>query len=87
MAFIGVPVKILPFPIFDLQARAICEAFQNRVPLPSQSEMKKHLEEEGLVRQNEFNLTPEQFHYMSSLLQWHYYKNLTEFFGFSKPPP
>lgn len=76
MAFIGLPIRICPFPQFSLQARLIAAVLMQKTILPSTEEM---LEDE----ENDFQAKMSQGikHHYAHLLgprQWDYNKEITE---------
>ncbi|KAJ7959883.1 Flavin-containing monooxygenase [Quillaja saponaria] len=41
LSFVGIPWKVVPFPMFELQSKWIAGALSNRIALPSKEEMMK----------------------------------------------
>ncbi|KAK9712157.1 monooxygenase [Basidiobolus ranarum] len=46
LAFIGLPVKVVPFPMAQYQAAYVAQVFSEKVNLPSQQEMKEWYQEQ-----------------------------------------
>src|SRR5690606_20046737 len=61
LAFIGLPQKVIPFPIAQAQAATVRRVWENRLPLPDKSHMKKW-EQDRLIRTG-----PAKFHRMPDL--------------------
>jgi len=45
IAFIGLPLKIVPFPLFEMQARWFLRRIAGRYPFPSRKEMEQQVED------------------------------------------
>ena len=73
LAFVGLPWKVAPFPLFDIQARSIAHAWRtNQLPssstiLDSQTTEKLHAEA--------FSLPPHYLHMLGDR-QWAYFRSL-----------
>lgn len=71
LAFVGLPWKVVPFPLFEYQAKYIARLLAGQLTLPSVADMKahiaafnKHLDQEG---------TPVRYaHMMPNNTQWEY---------------
>ena len=75
IAFIGIPWKILPFPLFDVQARYVAAIWSGKSSLPSMKEIKEIFDQEasfhekaGLPEHYLHCLGLSQFNYCSKLL-------------------
>lgn len=44
LSFVGLPWKVAPFPLFELQSKWIAGVLSNRIALPSEEEMTKDIE-------------------------------------------
>jgi hypothetical protein len=53
LAVIGVPIKVLPFPLFDLQVRFFCNHLAGEFTLPSKAEMDAFTEAEKARRKEQ----------------------------------
>jgi hypothetical protein len=75
LAFIGVPQRIVPFPLFQMQARWFANLLDGRIDLPSTAEMHARLDlerqryrREGRERHHYRNLAgDEQYAYVDTL--------------------
>jgi hypothetical protein len=81
LSFVGLPQKVIPFPLSQLQARWIAKVLSGKVQLPSQSEMMKSVQ--AFYAQFEASGSPmDHLHYLqgdsqvsSCCLLWeHFYK-------------
>ncbi|KAL3701103.1 hypothetical protein R1sor_019125 [Riccia sorocarpa] len=75
LSFVGLPSKILPFPLFQAQAKWIAKVLTGKVKLPSQSAMmadvEKYyldLEAKGVPRHETLGLELETFEYVNWML-------------------
>ncbi|KAL2268680.1 hypothetical protein VTJ83DRAFT_3526 [Remersonia thermophila] len=64
LAFIGLPIKVVPFPVAESQAALVARTWTNQLPLPTRAEMRRwEAEEEEAVRRgrspNNFHVWPE----------------------------
>jgi len=75
MSFIGVPMKVAPFPLFDLQARFVAASLAGRLWLPSHQQMLEAIREEL-----EACADRRHFHVFAAA-QWSYNDRLAEMIG------
>jgi hypothetical protein len=60
LAFVGLPIKVTPFPLAETQAALVARTWANLLPLPSKEEMRRwEKEEEEVVRNGR---SPGNFH-------------------------
>ncbi|KAK4138750.1 FAD/NAD(P)-binding domain-containing protein [Trichocladium antarcticum] len=59
LAFSGLPIKVVPFPLSESQAAVIARTWANLLPLPPVEEMRKGEEEEAGRRGGELHVWPE----------------------------
>ncbi|KAA8497487.1 Flavin-containing monooxygenase FMO GS-OX-like 4 [Porphyridium purpureum] len=71
VAFVGLPWKVAPFPLFYFQSRWIAAVFSGRAVLPSQSEMHADREREQQLREGDMGL-PRRYMHMLEQRQWEY---------------
>lgn len=74
MAFIGVPVKVCPFPQFNLQSQWIKSIFSGTYQLPTQTDMIQATTDEEAQQRVE-GVAPRHFHVMGER-QWNYNRDL-----------
>ncbi|XP_040987318.1 flavin-containing monooxygenase FMO GS-OX-like 4 isoform X3 [Juglans microcarpa x Juglans regia] len=68
LSFVGLPWKVLPFPLFELQSKWIAGALSNRFTLPSQEEMMEDVE--AFYTSLEASGTPKRYtHCMGASIQ------------------
>jgi hypothetical protein len=84
LAFIGIPVRIVPFPLFEKQAQWIAAVFTDKVSLPSANEMFQWIHED-LRWRKEVGIPPHQPHFLGSM-QWEYNDRLADFAGVPRLP-
>ncbi|XP_010546436.1 PREDICTED: flavin-containing monooxygenase FMO GS-OX-like 4 [Tarenaya hassleriana] len=70
LSFIGIPWKVVPFPMFELQSKWIAGILSGRIPLPSEEEMMENvktfyakLEAEGIPKRYTHRMGNTQFEY------------------------
>jgi hypothetical protein len=70
LSFVGLPWKVVPFPLFELQSKWIAGVLSNRFALPSQEKMMEDveafyssLEASGMPKRYTHNLGSSQFEY------------------------
>lgn len=85
MAFIGLCLRIIPFPCFDLQLRWILAVWTGAKELPSCDEMVQHYHHDYHQRLA-CGMPPHYAHYMGNL-QWDFYGLLVAMGGASPLPP
>jgi len=76
LAFIGLPFRIVPFPVFQRQARWLARSLAGRFPLPSLAERRRthcdeiaRLRDAGVAERHFHRLEDEQMDYMNRLAQ------------------
>ncbi|XP_052210269.1 flavin-containing monooxygenase FMO GS-OX-like 3 isoform X1 [Diospyros lotus] len=74
LSFVGLPWKVIPFPLFEFQSKWIAAILSGRVTLPTTDEMMadveqfyKALEESGFPKRYTHNLADYQFEYIDWL--------------------
>ncbi|XP_042877642.1 flavin-containing monooxygenase FMO GS-OX-like 4 [Penaeus japonicus] len=85
MAFLGIPVQICPFPMFDFQVRFFLQVLTGKLPLPSAEEMKAEVEREVEERLSN-GVESRHFHNMS-ILQWEYTRDMAALAGIHATKP
>jgi len=80
MSFIGIPMKVCPFPLFDRQVRFVVATLDGRFRLPSTDEMRNAVRKE-LESCLTAGKEPQHFHVFSTA-QWAYNDKLAEMAGF-----
>ncbi|ESW29329.1 hypothetical protein PHAVU_002G061500 [Phaseolus vulgaris] len=70
LSFVGLPWKIVPFPMFELQSKWIAGILSNRIALPSKEEMVEDIE--VFYSSLEATGTPKRYTHNMALLQWDY---------------
>ncbi|KAK9927507.1 hypothetical protein M0R45_024688 [Rubus argutus] len=70
LSFVGLPWKVVPFPLFELQSKWISGLLSNRITLPSEEEMMEDvrafytsLEASGIPKRYTHNMGDYQFEY------------------------
>jgi len=76
MAFIGIPIRICPFPQFSLQARLVTAVLTGKSLLPSATEMLK--DEERDFQDKISNGIKHHYAHMLGPQQWEYNDEMTE---------
>lgn len=76
LAFIGLPFRIVPFPVFQRQARWLARSLAGRFPLPSLAERHRthcdeiaRLRDAGVAERHFHRLEDEQMDYMNRLAE------------------
>lgn len=85
MSFVGVPKLIIPFPMFDRQARFIVAVLSGEMSLPAAGEMESDVRRE-FQELLSAGKPPKNFHTMQSA-QWAYNDWLAFAAGFEPLPP
>ncbi|BAU00465.1 Flavin-containing monooxygenase FMO GS-OX-like 4 [Vigna angularis] len=80
LSFVGVPWKIVPFPMFELQSKWIAAVLSNRIALPSKEEMLEDIE--AFYSSLEASGTPKRYTHNMGLLQWEYNDWIADQCGF-----
>ncbi|KAK7406236.1 hypothetical protein VNO78_07857 [Psophocarpus tetragonolobus] len=70
LSFVGLPWKVVPFPLFELQSKWIAGILSNRIALPSKEEMTKDIE--AFYSSLEASGTPKRYTHNLALHQWDY---------------
>ncbi|KAF6152992.1 hypothetical protein GIB67_021597 [Kingdonia uniflora] len=70
LSFVGLPWKVIPFPLFELQSKWVAGVLSGRIQLPSQEEMMAKVEEfylkleaAGVPKRYTHNMSDYQFDY------------------------
>jgi Flavin-binding monooxygenase-like len=84
MSFIGIPKKILPFPMFHCQVQFVLAQLSGKMVLPGFSAMEEDVRK-CYTEYVEMGNCPRHFHDMGSL-QWQYYDWLASSAGFEPLP-
>ncbi len=71
MAFVGIPLQICPFPLFDVQVRWFVRVLLGDRPLPAPAEMKEDTAREMRRLVDEMNIPEKHFHRFGRR-QWPY---------------
>lgn len=74
MAFIGLNVKIAPFPVFEVQCKVAARVFAGRAQLPSQSVMSASVDE-FQQQMKDLRVPPRHYHTLGDR-QWEYCNTL-----------
>lgn len=83
LPLIGIPYAVVPFPLFEFQARYVAAVFQGRVQLPEMNAMQAAILEEKQVQQS-FGLLAKHFHRLGDR-QWAYNRELADAVGVKGP--
>lgn len=70
LSFVGLPWKVVPFPMFELQSKWIARILSNRIALPSKEEMAEDIE--AFYSSLEASGTPKRYTHNMGILQWDY---------------
>ncbi|CAJ1928365.1 unnamed protein product [Sphenostylis stenocarpa] len=70
LSFVGLPWKVLPFPMFELQSKWIAGILSNRIALPSKEDMAEDIE--AFYSSLEASGTPKRYTHNMDILQWDY---------------
>jgi thioredoxin reductase len=84
LAFVGLPYSVVPFPLFNLQAKWISSVYSGRTELPSKLDQLNWLEgyeKEVLQRyKGDEGTAVEKFHYLGDA-QWDYFRHIAHASG------
>ena len=80
MSFIGIPMRIVPFPLFDRQVRFVLATLDGTVRLPSTDEMLEDVRKEMKAKEA-VGKAKRHFHVFSTA-QWAYNDKLAALAGF-----
>ncbi|KAE9613153.1 hypothetical protein Lal_00027404 [Lupinus albus] len=80
LSFVGLPWKVLPFPMFELQSNWIAGTLSNRIALPSKEEMTEDIEE--FYSSQEASGTPKRYTHRMADVQWDYDNWIADQCGF-----
>ena len=87
MAVIGINVRIVPFPLFDLQIRWILSVWSGEKSLPTKDEMVRDTEDWYRKRLRD-GLPPHlAAHYLGGTVQFDFYDELADLGGSERLPP
>eukprot|EP00904_Undaria_pinnatifida_P007556 jgi/Undpi1/3930/HiC_scaffold_16.g07298.m1 len=77
LSFVGLPYRIVPFPLFEVQANAVAAVIGGRSSLPSLAEREQWLKNEEETGQRERSISPTSraVHVLEGL-QWTYLRRL-----------
>ncbi len=74
LAFIGLPFQVVPFPLFEAQARFVAAILTGRAHLPSRAEraattasLEERLRAKGVPKHSYFQYDERQFAYVNEL--------------------
>jgi len=81
MSFIGIPMRICPFPLFDRQVRFVLATLDGTVKLPSTSEMLEDVRKE-MEASVAAGKPAHHFHMLTADAQWAYNDRLAQLGGF-----
>nr|ACU19731.1 unknown [Glycine max] len=70
LSFVGLPWKVAPFSLFELQSKWIAGILSNRIALPSKEEMAKDVD--AFYSSLEASGTPKRYTHNMGILQWDY---------------
>ena len=87
LAFIGLPWKVVPFPMFELQARWVSHLLSMAVPLPSQEAMARAIAAAAAVLQPHGSKLRRHAHAMTQAEQFDYNDRLAVFAQTAPLPP
>lgn len=76
LPLIGTPFSVLPFPLFEYQVRYMSAVFRGSVALPSETEMRRAVEEEA-ERRRAFGVAAHHLHKLGDE-QWEYDRRLAD---------
>eukprot|EP00798_Chlamydomonas_sp_ICE-L_P014527 gene14527-20558_t len=84
ISFMGIPWKVVPFPMCEFQTKWIARLLSGRVELPSVEEMRTAIQamEDKRAREG----IPERWTHMMGEAQWEYFDWLSEACGGDVPP-
>lgn len=78
MSFIGLGIRICPFPQFSLQAQLVLGVLSGKVTLPSKEEMLSEEEKDFEEKMSKWNNKTHYAHFLGAQ-QWDYNEELAEF--------
>lgn len=72
LAFPGLPIRVVPFPVSEGQAAVFARVWANSLPLPSTAEMSKWEDQEAARRGKAFHVFPQggDAEYLDELHEW-----------------
>lgn len=85
ICFVGLPFKVLPFPLFHFQIQYFMRTLDGSVTLPSKEEMDEETERD-FQKRLAMDMPPSYAHSMGSL-QWDYFAELADCLGLKRLPP
>ncbi|KAK7252669.1 hypothetical protein RIF29_36781 [Crotalaria pallida] len=80
LSFVGLPWKVVPFPMFERQSNWIAGTLSNRIALPSKEEMTEDIE--AFYSSLEASGTPKHYTHKMSDDQWDYNNWISDQCGF-----
>ncbi|XP_071447507.1 uncharacterized protein [Hetaerina americana] len=86
MCFVGIPMLMLPFVLFDYQVRFFLGMLDGSVALPSREEMVMDSERDFRRRVVGLNM-PKRHAHLLDWMQWEYYEDLATRTGLEAPDP
>eukprot|EP00049_Salpingoeca_infusionum_P022209 m.5555 g.5555 ORF g.5555 m.5555 type:complete len:478 (-) comp5051_c0_seq1:192-1625(-) len=83
LALLGLPTKVIPFPMFDTQAQWLTSLWAGDIPLPSEEDM--YAEQARQISIREQLGWPTRYRHIFSDLQWEYSSILAKEAGIAPP--
>ncbi|TKY70848.1 Flavin-containing monooxygenase FMO GS-OX 5 [Spatholobus suberectus] len=80
LSFVGLPWKVVPFPMIELQSKWIAGILSNRIALPSKEEMTEDIE--AFYSSLEASGTPKRYTHHMGPVQWDYNNWIADQCGF-----
>lgn len=81
LAFVGLPWRVVPFPLFEAQADALTAVFCGKAHLPSRPQRERHAASAAPPQQG----MPARFIHMLGDMQWSYCARLKALAGSAEP--
>lgn len=85
ICFVGLPFKVLPFPLFHFQIQYFMRTLDGSITLPSKEEMDEETERD-FQKRLAMDMPPTYAHQMGSM-QWDYFAELADCLGVKRLPP
>ncbi|XP_021928625.1 flavin-containing monooxygenase FMO GS-OX-like 3 isoform X2 [Zootermopsis nevadensis] len=85
ICFVGLPFKVLPFPLFHFQIQYFMRTLDGSIKLPSKEEMDEEADRD-FQKRLALDMPPSCAHEMGSL-QWDYFAELADCIGLKRLPP
>ncbi|XP_046397322.1 flavin-containing monooxygenase FMO GS-OX-like 3 [Ischnura elegans] len=86
MCFVGIPMLMLPFVLFDYQVRYFLGVLDGSLVLPSREEMLRDSDRDFRRRVEGLKMPPRHAHLLD-WMQWEYYEDLAARIGLPAPDP